>query len=176
MIYGFVKQSGGHIRIQSQPAHGTTVKIYLPRTLRSESSQSAARAHPPRAQSGETILVVEDDAEVRAYSVESLRSLGYHVVEAKDAPSALAVVETGTKIDLLFTDVGLPGPNGQQLAEKVARVRPHVPVLFVSGYTRDAILQNGILGPGVHLLNKPFTTDELAGKVREVIESMRAPV
>jgi NO-binding membrane sensor protein with MHYT domain/signal transduction histidine kinase/CheY-like chemotaxis protein len=176
MIYGFVKQSGGHIRIQSQPDKGTTVKIYLPRTSRSETGQSATRAHPPRAQSGETILVVEDDREVRAYSVESLKSLGYQVLEAKDAASALSLVATGTKIDLLFTDVGLPGRNGRQLADELARIRPHIPVLFVSGYTRDAIVQNGMLEPGVHLLNKPFTVDELAGKVREVIESMRAPV
>jgi CheY-like chemotaxis protein len=169
-------QSGGHIRIQSQPAHGTTVKIYLPRTSRSESGESAVRAHPPRAQSGESILVVEDDSEVRAYSVESLRSLGYQVLEARDAASALAVVETGVKIDLLFTDVGLPGRNGRELADELARTHSHMPVLFVSGYTRDAIVQNGMLEPGVHLLNKPFTMDELAAKVREVIESMRAPV
>ena len=122
------------------------------------------------------VLVVEDDGEVRAYSVESLKSLGYQVLEAKDSASALAVVETAAKIDLLFTDVGLPGRNGRQLADELARTHPHIPVLFVSGYTRDAIVQNGMLEPGVHLLNKPFTVDELAGKVREVIESMRAPV
>jgi NO-binding membrane sensor protein with MHYT domain/signal transduction histidine kinase/CheY-like chemotaxis protein len=170
MIYGFVKQTGGHVKIYSEPGQGTTVKIYLARTYE-VAADAPARAQAPGAQSGEVVLVVEDDPNVRTYTVESLTNLGYRVLEAQDASSALAVLDSHPEVRLLFTDVGLPGPNGRQLAEEAQQRRPGLRVLYMSGYTRNAIVHNGVLDPGVNLLNKPFTTDQLAAKVRQVLEA-----
>ena len=175
MIYGFVKQSGGHVKIYSEPGMGTTVKIYLARTWEHAVSDAPAPAQTPLAEEEEAILVVEDDPNVRAYSCETLASLGYKVLEAPDAPSALALIESHPEIRLLFTDVGLPGLNGRQLADEAHRRRPGLPVLFTSGYTRNAIVHNGTLDPGVHLLNKPFTVEQLAASVRRVLEGERLP-
>jgi signal transduction histidine kinase len=176
MIYGFVRQSGGHVKIESEPGRGTEVKIYLARTLARAVPQAPNGQPAPRATSGETILVVEDDANVRAYSTESLRSLGYRVVEAQDAPTALKQLDAHPDIRLLFTDVGLPGLNGRELADEARLRRPGLPVLFTSGYTHDAVIMSGAQGEGVQLLTKPFTVEQLASRIRQAIECSHARV
>ena len=170
-VFGFVKQSGGHVTIYSEPGEGTTVKLYLPR----HRTQDAALLVEPQAAlegaSGETVLVVEDDDDVRAFVGEMLEELGYRVVIAPDAASALKVFETQPDIDLLFTDIGLPnGVNGRQLADEVLRRRPQTRVLFTTAYAHNAIVHHGRLDPGVNLIVKPFTRSELANKVRLALE------
>ncbi len=175
MVYGFVTQSGGHLAIDSNPGHGTTVKIYLPRFIRKETRHAAAMVTVTGTQAtarGETILVVEDDEGVRRSSVESLREIGYEVLEAGDAMEGVRLIVDRGGIDLLFTDVGLPGGvNGRALADAARSARPGLRVLFTTGYTRHAILQNGTLDPGVHFIAKPFNLAALAAKIREVLEA-----
>jgi len=171
-VYGFVKQSAGHLKIYSEPGEGTTVRLYLPRlvsgAIRPENEAEARLVAAARR--SETILVVEDDEDVRGYSVEALCELGYRVVEASDGPAALRLLETDSDIDLLFTDVGLPGSlNGRQLADEVRRRHPSLKVLFTTGYARNAIVHQGRLDPGVDLIVKPFTYAALATKVRRVL-------
>jgi signal transduction histidine kinase len=171
-VYGFVKQSGGHIKIYSEIGLGTTVKLYLPRLMTSgnDADSVAQPVPPPRATLAETILVVEDEEGVRTFTVEMLRELGYHVVDAADGQAALALIDADPAIRLLFTDVGLPGGmNGRELADEVLKRRPDLKVLFTSGYTRNAIVHGGRLDAGVALLSKPFTYAALAEKVREVL-------
>jgi PAS domain S-box-containing protein len=176
MVYGFVKQSGGHVTIYSEPGEGTCVKLYFPRHF-GDGDGPAPRETPAvrGAQDDEVILVVEDNDDVRGYSVVSLRELGYEVLEARDADEALALVDGGRRIDLLFTDVVLPGPTGRMLADAVNAVRPELKVLFTTGYSRNAIVHHGRLDAGVQLLPKPFTFEQLALKVREVLD-LPAPV
>jgi PAS domain S-box-containing protein len=172
-VYGFVRQSNGHIRIYSELGEGTTIKIYLPRLIGSDEEPAEMPSQTPAVVkgSGETILVVEDEPSLRAYSVEALRDLGYRVLEAADGKSALAVVEQHADIQLLFTDVVLTGGmNGRALAEEVSRRRPEVPVLYTTGYTANAIVHHGRLDPGMHLIGKPFTYAELAVKVRRMLD------
>ena len=178
MVYGFVKQSGGHIRIYSETGHGTTVKIYLPRSSVAEDAPApevmrGISREIPRAKPGETILVVEDNSNVRGYSVSALLDLGYEVREAATAAEALRILELGptARLDLLFTDVVLPdGMNGRQLADRVAKLRPGLPVLFTTGYTRNAIVKHGRLDPDVDLIAKPFSIDQLARKIRQMLD------
>jgi len=170
-VYGFVKQSAGHIKLYSEPGHGTTVKIYLPRLI---SAGPAADANEetivPEAALGEIILVVEDDADVRAYSVGALRELGYIVIEAVDGPSALAAFERN-RIDLIFTDVVLPGGmSGADIVAKARALRPGVKALFTSGYSRNAIVHQGRLDHGVSLITKPFTYEDLAARIRDALD------
>lgn len=181
MVHGFVKQSHGHVRIYSELGQGTTVKIYLPRSteageVHAHPAGSDASALPlPRAERNETLLVVEDNSGVREYAVAVLEDLGYRVVEAADVESALDAVETVPHIDLLFTDVVLPGSrSGRDLAEMLKQRFPKLPVLFTTGYTRNAIVHNGRLDAKVHLLNKPYTQQELARKLRELLDGTRA--
>jgi signal transduction histidine kinase len=182
MVYGFVKQSGGHIRIYSEMAHGTTVKIYLPRYAQAERDMSPPAPPPspatePLPGGGETILLVEDNEVVRQYGSSVLRELGYRVIEAEDAASALAVLDDPAQpaISLLFTDVILPGgASGRELADQARARRPLLPVLFTTGYTRNAIVHHGRLDPNVSLIGKPFTQESLAKKVREVLDAARA--
>jgi PAS domain S-box-containing protein len=173
-VYGFVKQSGGHVKIYSEPGLGTTVKIYLPRLVGSSEIEAPASAEPLRPPAGtpnEIILVVEDDEDVRAHTVEMLRELGYGVLEAPHAADALRLLAERREIRLLFTDVGLPGGvNGRQLADAAARIRPDLAVLFTTGYERNAIVHHGRLDPGVELLVKPFTYAALAAKIRELLD------
>jgi signal transduction histidine kinase len=174
MVHGFVKQSGGHVRIYSEMSHGTTVKIYLPRMQQEEmaatpAARAAATANP-RAGASETILVVEDNDGVRQFAKDSLQELGYTVLEAADAEVGLQLLESAPRIDLLFTDVVLPGMSGRELANRALARRPDLPVLFTTGYTRNAIIHHGRLDPGVHLLSKPFAQDDLARKVRELLD------
>ena len=177
MVHGFVKQSGGHIRVYSEPREGTTVKIYLPRLAESEKVASAPQPAPAtrvtasRARNGETILVVEDNDSVREYASGALKELGYTVVEAVDGPAALEVVNGGARVALLFTDVVLPGGiSGRDLANKLTAKMPDLPVLFTTGYTRNAIVHHGRLDPNVHLLNKPYTQQDLGRKVRQILD------
>ncbi|HLY06592.1 MAG TPA: ATP-binding protein [Rhizomicrobium sp.] len=174
-VYGFIKQSGGHTKIYSEPGQGTTIKMYLPRTLIERASaydHAAAPETHAAAAGGETILVVEDEEKVRAASVEMLEELGYRVLEASDGPSALRLLDEKPAVDLLFTDVVLPsGMNGRQLADKIRREMPAVKVLYTTGYARNAIVHHGRLDPGVELITKPFGHAELAAKIRAVLES-----
>jgi PAS domain S-box-containing protein len=176
-VYGFVRQSNGHVRIYSELGEGTTIKIYLPRLIGSdeEAAEMSSQAPAVVKGSGETILVVEDEASLRAYAVEALRDLGYHVLEAADGKGALAVVDRHPEIQLLFTDVVLTGGmNGRALAEEVARRKPGVPVLYTTGYTANAIVHHGRLDPGMNLIGKPFTYAELAAKVRKVLDGAQS--
>jgi len=172
-VFGYIKQSGGHVKIYSEPGDGTTVKIYLPRFAAAESAETAAEAPPAPMEVGkETILAVEDDDDARAFTAEVLGDLGYRVLVAPDAQAALDLLEREPKVDLLFTDVGLPnGVNGRQLADEAHRRRPDLKVLFTTGYARDAIVHHGRLDPGVDLLMKPFSQADMAGKIRRVLGS-----
>jgi len=169
MVYGFVKQSGGHIKIYSEEGHGTTIKLYLPRSGE-EAKMEEAVPLPPVEGGHETILVVEDDVLVRNYVIAQLESLGYAVIAAASGAEALAFVDRETRFDLLFTDIVMPGGmNGRELADEVARRRPGTKVLYTSGYTEEAIVHHGRLDPDVALLNKPYRKAELARKIREVL-------
>ncbi|HEY0011608.1 MAG TPA: PAS domain S-box protein [Allosphingosinicella sp.] len=171
-VYGYVKQSGGHVKIYSEPGHGTTVKIYLPRLMADVHADEETRDDVPEAVPGEeNILVVEDDDDVRIYTVESLRELGYRVIEAHDGASALRLLERQeTPLSLLLTDVVMPGMSGRELADEARALQPDLKVLFTTGYARNAIVHGGRLDPGVELLPKPFTFEALAAKVRDVLE------
>ena len=174
MVYGFVKQSGGHVRIYSELGHGTTVKLYLPRTFADEDRTALPEAHNIVGGS-ETILVAEDDEAVRDTACQLLTDLGYRVLKAKDAQSALTVLESGAAIDLLFTDVVMPGPlRVSELARRVRERYPHIAVLFASGYTENAIVHGGRLDSGVELLAKPYSQEALARKIRQVLEARSA--
>jgi signal transduction histidine kinase len=165
MVYGFVKQSGGHIKIYSEAGHGTTIKLYLP-PGKGETAPTGA-VTPAAAGGVETILVVEDDNLVRSFVTAQLQSLGYKTVAAPDARTALALVERGEPFDLLFTDIVMPGGmSGRQLAEEVAKRRPGVKVLYTSGYTDNAVVHHGKLDEGVLLLTKPYRRNQLAEMIR----------
>jgi CheY-like chemotaxis protein len=169
MVYGFVKQSSGHIKIYSEEGHGTTIKMYLPPGT---GALPASETGPgPAIQGGhETILVVEDDRLVREYVLTQLHSLGYATLEAANGAEALAIVETGQPFDLLFTDVIMPGAiNGRQLAGEILRRRPATKVLYTSGYTENAIIHHGRLDSGVLLLAKPYRKSDMAGMIRKAI-------
>ena len=169
MVYGFVKQSGGHIKLYSEPGHGTTIKLYLPRAMQAEDVLVQA-ATGPLVGGTETVLVVEDDAAVRGVVVEMLSELGYRVLKAVDAASALIVIESGIPVDLLFTDVVMPGTlKSPELARKARLRLPEIAVLFTSGYTENSIVHGGKLDAGVELLSKPYSREALARKLRHVL-------
>jgi len=169
MVYGFLKQSGGHVKVYSEPGQGTTLKLYLPRSVQAEDIPVETESGPVVGGS-ETILVVEDDAAVRETVVALLDELGYRVLRAPDAQSALVVIESGVAIDLLFTDVVMPGPlRSPELARKAKERLPQLSVLFTSGYTENAIVHGGRLDSGVNLLSKPYSGDVLARKIRQVL-------
>ncbi|MCK0195309.1 PAS domain S-box protein [Ancylobacter sp. 6x-1] len=174
MVYGFVKQSGGHVAIYSEPGEGTTVKIYLPRSTRTEDERVLSDEGPVKGGS-ETILVVEDDRGVRETVVETLRGLGYRVLQAPDPAAALVIVESGVALDLVFTDVVMPGPiKATELARAAVARLPGVKVLFTSGYTENAIVHAGRLDDGVELIGKPYTREALAGKLRQLLGNRSA--
>lgn len=169
MAYGFVKQSGGHIRIYSEPGHGTTVRIYLPRTS-AEARDPVTRLNAPTLGGNETVLVVEDDRKVQATVIAMLADLGYSVLKADNADQAIAVLSSGVHIDLLFTDVVMPGTlKSPEMAREAVQLQPHLRVLFTSGYTQNAIVHGGRLDHGVELLSKPYSRKELAYKMRQVL-------
>ena len=169
MVYGFVKQSDGHVRIYSEPGQGTTVKIYLPRSRQPE----PAPAPPPpeiMVDLGRTVLVVEDEDAVREATLAMLDELGYRCLEAADAQSALALVKSGAHVDLVFTDVVMPGPlRTRDFAQALAELRPELPILFTSGYTDNAIIHQGRLDEGVHLISKPYAKAELARRLAQLL-------
>jgi CheY-like chemotaxis protein len=172
-VYGFVRQSAGHVRVYSELDEGTTVKIYLPCYVGADEQVEAAE--PTRAANGaigtETILVVEDDEALRSYTVETLAELGYRVLSATNGAAAIDILDSGADIDLLFTDVVMPGGlNGRQLANEAVRRRPGLKVLFTTGYTRNAIVHHGRLDPGLEMIGKPFSSDELTRKVRAILD------
>jgi CheY-like chemotaxis protein len=170
-VYGFVKQSGGHVKIYSEVGEGTTVKIYLRRFVGTPSALQDVRGEPARGRSGECILVVEDDADVRAYVVETLGGLGYDVLEAGGGEDALRLLDEHKTIGLLLTDVVMPGMNGRKLAEEARERRPALKVLFMTGYSRNAIVHQGRLDAGVELIQKPLDSGQLATTVRRILDS-----
>jgi CheY-like chemotaxis protein len=172
MTYGFAKQSKGYIKIYSEIDHGTTVRIYLPRSTASVEEATPKSSGDSGRPTGETILVVEDDVDVRSMTVSLLRSLGYDVLEADGPQRALRLAQENPHIALLLTDVVLPGGmNGRQSAEEISLKVPHLKVLYMSGYTDNAIQHHGRLDPGVHLLQKPFGKRELGLKVRVLLDA-----
>jgi len=171
-VYGFVRQTGGHVKIYSEVGHGTTVKVYLRRHAGEEDAPAAEQSvqQHARAIGAETILVVEDDEALRAYTVDVLGELGYNVLSARDGPTALRALGEA-EVDLLFTDVVMPGGmNGRQLADEATRRKPRLKVLFTTGYTRNAIVHHGRLDAGVEMIGKPFSFGELSTKVRALLD------
>ena len=174
-VHGFAKQSNGHVKIYSEQGVGTTVKLFLPRDVSSSEEQlelPAATPAPPIPQ--RKVLVVEDDADVREFVVAALKDLGYQAIAASDADSARAVLAKDGQIDVMLTDVVMPGANGRQLFEDIRSQRPNMRVLFMTGYSRNAIVHNGVLDDGVHLISKPFTVDELSRELQAAIASAGA--
>jgi CheY-like chemotaxis protein len=168
MVYGFVKQSGGHIKVYSEEGHGTTIRLYLPIAM--GRVDAAVPAVAPAQGAGETILVVEDDDLVRGFVVAQLHSLGYRTFSAADSCAALAYVDRGQPFDVLFTDIVMPGGmTGRQLADEMTRRRPKTKVVYTSGYTENAIVHHGRLDPGVLLLSKPYRKSELSSMLRRAI-------
>nr|WP_206768534.1 MULTISPECIES: response regulator [Pseudomonas] len=171
MIYGFSKQSRGHVTIDSEVGKGTTVNLYLPRFIGEEIDEPPVHAQQaPYAQDGETVLIVEDDPAVRVLVSAVLSELGYAFVEAGDANGAMPILQSSQRIDLLISDVGLPGMNGRQLAEIGRQIRPDLKVLFITGYAEHAAVRGGFLDSGMQMITKPFTFDLLTAKVREMIK------
>jgi two-component system, NtrC family, sensor kinase len=172
-VYGFVKQSKGHVRIYSEPGEGTTIKLYFPRHDGEEAIMSDEEQGDPERGRGETILIVEDDDGVREYASEILRDLNYQVIEAKDSASAMRLLEADRPFDLMLTDVVLPGVSGRVLADEVIRRRPGAKVIFMTGYSRNAIVHQGRLDRGTELISKPLTEAAVARKIRQVLDATK---
>lgn len=170
-VYGFAKQSGGHVKIYSEIGHGTTVKLYLPRQVGVAASPTRPRAQEAPNGGEEMVLVVEDDDRVRSFATEALQELGYQVLQANEGEEALAMLQSNPQIALLFTDVVMPGMTGRQLADHAMALRPDIKVLFTTGYTRNAIIHNGMVDPGTNYLQKPYSLNDLARKVRGVLDA-----
>ncbi|HWK50514.1 MAG TPA: ATP-binding protein, partial [Steroidobacter sp.] len=174
MIYGFAQQSGGQVRIYSELERGTTVCIYLPRYYGDafEAASERIKLPTPQAEVGETVLVVDDEPTVRMLITDVLEELGYTVIEAADSSAGLRVLQSDVRIDLLISDVGLPGGmNGRQMVEAARRQRPGLKVVFITGYAENSVIGNGHLEPGTHMLTKPFAVDTLAARVRELMNA-----
>jgi CheY-like chemotaxis protein len=171
-VYGFVKQSGGHVKIYSEVGHGTTVKIYLPRYTRHDEKVAEPEIEVPgQGEHGESILIVEDDSDLRIYLADVLRSLGYHVLTAANPTAALPILEhRSRRIDLLLTDVVMPGMNGRELGARAQKIRPGLRVLYMTGYSRNAVVHHGRLDEGVELVQKPIAQSHLAAKVRDLLD------
>ena len=176
MIYGFAQQSGGQVRIYSEVGEGTTICIYLPRHYGqvADDDPSTGADVLPRSEQGETVLVVDDEPTVRMLLTDILADLGYTAIEAADSAAGLKVLQSDVRIDLLVTDVGLPGGmNGRQMADAGRVKRPELKVLFITGYAENALLGNGHLAPGMAVLTKPFAIDIMAARIRSMIEASR---
>lgn len=177
MVYGFVRQSKGLARIYSEVGTGTTVTLYLPRHMSSQDGAEAAEGADPQTELGhdgsarqrETVLVVDDEPAVLMLVTDVLEDMGYATIEASDGPIALKVLQSEARIDLLITDVGLPGLNGRQVADAARRHRPELKVLFITGYADSAVLSHHHLEPGMQVLTKPFSMDELANRVTDLL-------
>ena len=176
MVYGFAQQSEGHVRIRSEPGQGTMVSLYLPRHgMLAEGVQAAiVEEAPDRAQAGETVLVIEDEASVRTLVVEVLGDLGYRALEAEDGIAGLRVLAAEPRIDLLITDVGLPGMNGRQVADVARERRPDLKILFITGYAESAAMAQGFLAPGMEMVTKPFALEGLAARISAMIDAGRS--
>jgi PAS domain S-box-containing protein len=175
-VYGFIKQSRGHVKIYSEIGEGSTIKLYLPRAHAVSAEEDVDVAQPVSGSQDETILVVEDDPDVRTYSCETLAELGYTVVAAENGAAALRLLASNPQVNVLFSDIGLPGGmNGRQLSEEARKLRPDLKVLFTTGYARNAIVHDGRLDPGVELITKPFTQAALAEKLRNILDAKRVP-
>jgi two-component system NtrC family sensor kinase len=170
-VYGFMKQSEGHVKIYSESGEGTTIKLYLPRRDGNEAAHSVDEPASSERGRAETILIVEDDDGVRQYASEILRDLNYQIIEAKDSATALRLLDADKKFDLLLTDVVLPGKNGRELATEVERRRPGTKVIFMTGYSRNAIVHHGRLDPGTALIQKPLIERVVAQKIRQILDS-----
>jgi signal transduction histidine kinase/CheY-like chemotaxis protein len=173
MIHGFVRQSGGQVRIYSELGQGTTMCLYLPRYYGSarEEASHVGLSDAPRAEQGETVLIVDDEPSVRMLVSEVLEDLGYTAIEAADGPTGLKIMQSDVRLDLLVTDVGLPGGmNGRQMADAGRALRPGLKVLFITGYAENAVIGNGVLEPGMQLMTKPFVIEVLASRIRQIIE------
>jgi PAS domain S-box-containing protein len=168
MIYGFAKQSAGHATIRSEPGHGTTIELYLPRSVSNAESIDDVTRELPQGE-GQKLLLVEDDETLRSLVVEALQDLGYEILQAGHPKAAMQILNSGVRLQLLLTDVGLPYMNGRQLAEIAREKRPQLKVLFLTGYAENATARGGFLGDGMQMLTKPFTLDALAGKVQEML-------
>jgi CheY-like chemotaxis protein len=173
MIYGFAKQSGGHARIDSELGKGTTVTLYLPRYRGEveEETEISGLGDADRARTNEVVLVVEDEYVVRELIVEVLRELGYITLEAEDGPGALRILDSTRHIDLVISDIGLPGLNGRQIIDASRETRPALKVLFMTGYAESAAIAAGFLEPGMSMITKPFAMEALAAKIREILEN-----
>jgi CheY-like chemotaxis protein len=174
MVYGFVKQSGGHVKLYSEPGYGTTVKMYLPSAADRPQADERLIIDTTRLDTGtERIALVEDEDLVRRFAELNLRSLGYEVTSFANGPDLMRAMDAGLRFELLFTDIVLPGGmNGRDIAEEVVRRAPGTKVIYSSGYTDNAIVHHGRLDDGVNLLNKPFRKAEMARKVREVLDGL----
>jgi CheY-like chemotaxis protein len=170
-VFGFVKQSGGHVKIYSEPGEGTTIRIYLPRFFGAEEPAALAGRGKSTAKVTETILVIEDDARVRAATTEAMRELGYTVIHVGSGQEALQELAATPGIALLFTDIVMPVMNGRKLAEEAVARQPGLKVVFTTGFTRNAVVHNGVLDHDVHFLAKPFTIEQLEAKLREVLDA-----
>jgi CheY-like chemotaxis protein len=174
-VYGFVKQSGGHVKIYSEFGQGTCVKMYFPRLIR----VSGEDAEDPddliaEAEANETILIVEDDVDVRTFLAETLRGLGYTVVTATGAQAALGVlIQDNRRVDLMLTDVVMPGLNGRDLARRAQALRPDLPILYMTGYSRNAVMHQGRLDEGVDFIQKPVSQNQLAARIRTALDRPR---
>jgi CheY-like chemotaxis protein len=172
MVYGFARQSGGYARIHSDIGVGTSIAIYLPRAVGQPEciAQVAQSSAPENAREGETVLIVDDEAAVRMLVAEVLGDLQYKLMEAENGKSALQILESNQRIDLLITDVGLPGGlNGRQLADAARVLRPELKVIFITGYAESAATRAGKLQPGMHIVTKPFAIDALANRVTTIL-------
>ena len=169
MIYGFARQSNGHVSIDSRVGFGTTVYLYLPRNEGAASEISPGTQRDEHKSAGETVLVVEDEPVVRSVVTEMLQDEGYRVIEAIDGPSGLAALRGEPKIDLLVTDVGLPGMNGRQLADQARETRPALKILFITGYAESVAMAEGFLLPGMEMITKPFDLDNLSQRIRTMV-------
>jgi CheY-like chemotaxis protein len=170
MIYGFARQSNGHATIESRIGQGTSVKLYLPRHHGGSAIPHAAAVRTAQhAATGETVLVVEDEPVVRGVILEMLGEQGYRTLEAVDGPSGLNILRNGQRIDLLITDVGLPGMNGRQLADQARETRPDLKILFITGYAESVAISDGFLQPGMEMITKPFALDNLSRRVRAMV-------
>jgi len=172
MIYGFARQSNGHVLIDSKPGAGTSVKLYLPRHHGDAAMERVASAVADEvAATGETVLVVEDEPVVRGVIIEMLQDQGYRALEAVDGPSGLRILRLNARIDLLVTDVGLPGMNGRQLADQARETRPGLKILFITGYAENVAIADGFLQPGMEMITKPFDLDNLSRRIRDMVSS-----
>lgn len=173
-VFGFVKQSGGHVKIYSEPGEGTTVKIYMPRFFGAEETAAPVSATEPAVKPAtEIILVVEDDELVRVSTTDAVRELGYTVLQAGSGEEALRLLGENPGIALLFTDIVMPVMNGRKLAEAAVARAPGLKVIFTTGFTRNAVVHNGVLDHDVHFLAKPFTIEQLSAKLRDVLDGKK---